>query len=173
MNDVNKEDNDWLELALGSKLKTVVTSERPHSEGRVNEKPINKKDDKTAPSDWLGLSRLGSPNVTPREETPSRKGIKAELNSKDDMDWLGETFGNEKKEKSAPASAATKETDFSFDKKKPDMLQAKNASQSAVESRFIGKTSEKSLFDDEDDWQKPEQKKTANYVDLDLDNKKK
>lgn len=101
MSDVGKDSSDWLELALGSKGKVSVDTERPHSEGQVTSRQgVAKKDDIAQPSDWLGLSRLGSPNVTPRDDSQG-KGLRAEL---DDNDWLEDK--NRGGAKAAPSKAA-------------------------------------------------------------------
>ncbi|KAK2152809.1 hypothetical protein LSH36_317g02004 [Paralvinella palmiformis] len=83
---IANDDRDWLELASNAPpghSDKASKEKRPSSEGAIADKPSAELNGSAVsePVDWLGLARLGSPDITPR--TPEDgKGIKHEVAEK-------------------------------------------------------------------------------------------
>lgn len=102
---LSKDDTDWLDMAAGG---SSNKPERPASEGTSR---TTREEKKAEPVDWLGLSRLGSPEVKPqaklqeeRTATPD-KPLKSALKSP----GTGET--PQKEEPVKPTLGRSKSTD--------------------------------------------------------------
>ncbi len=104
----SKDGRDWLDIASGDaatkkanpKAAATANEDRPRSEGSIRDKAVENKRSETAnsePVDWLGLSRLGSPDTNPKAG-----GAQAEQSS----DYLG--IGYDEPESKQPLKSALK-----------------------------------------------------------------
>ena len=104
---LDKDDGDWLDMAAGASAKLT----RPSSEGGIPRETSEKPKQTNAPSepvDWLGLSRLGSPERKSNEDltddatlTDSKQPLKSALKTPPPKDERSTRSKSNKTEKQA------------------------------------------------------------------------